>query len=171
MQDEQVDVVTENNQVVGSVSKTAAHQQGLLHRCVVSQLIDSQGRWTLVQQAADRQDAGQFVSPVGGHVSAGEDEVAALRREAQEEMGIEVKNFRKVGELIFNREVIGRKENHLFLVYEIFCDDEIRINHEAVATHTFAVDELRAQLQTHPERFGDAFHVLVRTLYPELLWE
>lgn len=83
-----VDIVNEHDQVTGQISKQEAHQQGLLHRCVIAEVIDSQGNWKLVKQASDRQDAGQYVSPVGGHVQAGEDPDDALNREAFEEMGL-----------------------------------------------------------------------------------
>ncbi len=141
----------------------------LLHRCVVSQVIDSSGNWILVKQASDRQDAGQYVSPVGGHVSVGEDEVSALKREAMEEMGLKVQKFSIKGELIFNRSILGRKENHLFLVYEIYSDDPYVTNHESVGTEIFTPKELAEQLASTPERFGDAFHVLIGKLYPELI--
>ena len=89
--DEQVDIVNENNEVIGQADKSEAHQKGLLHRTVISEVINSTGEWLLVKQASDRQDPGQYVSPVGGHMRAGESEISALLREAEEELGI--KNF------------------------------------------------------------------------------
>jgi len=44
-QDEVVDIVDENDKVLYQVSKKVAHDKGLLHRCVVSEIKDSQGRW------------------------------------------------------------------------------------------------------------------------------
>lgn len=85
MHDELVDIVDDACAVLYSVTKTEAHQKGLLHRTVIGEVRDSKGNWLLVQQSADRQDAGQFVSPVGGHVRAGESDEDALRREAMED--------------------------------------------------------------------------------------
>ena len=85
---ELVDVVDEQGTVLKIVLKQEAHRQGLLHKTVISEVIDSSGRWLLVKQSGERQDAGQFVSPVGGHVQAGETEVQALKREAEEEVGL-----------------------------------------------------------------------------------
>ena len=85
---ELVDVVDEQGTVLKIVPKQEAHRQGLLHKTVISEVIDSSGRWLLVKQSGERQDAGQFVSPVGGHVQAGETEVQALKREAEEEVGL-----------------------------------------------------------------------------------
>lgn len=64
-QDELVEVVDEQENVLRVVSKREAHEQGLLHKTIISEVHDSQGRWLLTRQSASRQDAGQYVSPYG----------------------------------------------------------------------------------------------------------
>lgn len=169
--DEVVDIVNEQNQVIGTIAKQEAHKTGVLHRCVIGEVIDSQGNCILVEQASDRQDAGQFVSPIGGHVQAGENEDAALIREASEEMGFtpEQFTFKKMGEVIFYREVIGRKENHLFILYEVYTDATPILNHESVGFQKFSFDQLKQELRENPKKFGDAFHYVVQKFYPLLL--
>ena len=119
-----VDIVDENNKVLYQVSKEEAHKKGLLHRTVIAEIIDSKGRWILAIPLGNRQDGGQCVSPVGGHVSSGETEEQALKRETFEEMGIKDFKFKLIGRKIFNRFVIGRQENHLFILFEIYTDDK-----------------------------------------------
>lgn len=165
---EQVDIVDNNLHILYQTSKDEAHAQGLLHKTVISQVINSKGELLLVKQASDRQDAGQYVSPVGGHVSAGETNEDALRREAQEEIGLSVSHFRLKGKCIYNREVLGRKENHFFLVYEIYSDEQPVINDESESYRYFSKRELMNELNNSPHLFGDAFHVVVDRLYPEL---
>ena len=63
---ELLDIVNEDNEVLHQATRGEAHERGLLHRCVLAQLVNSQGEWTLVRQAADRQDAGQWVLPWAG---------------------------------------------------------------------------------------------------------
>ena len=96
-QDEIVDIVNKENKVLYRVSKKEAHEKGLLHVCVVSEIKDSAGNWILVKQSAKRQDAGQYVSPIGGHVSAGETPEEALKREAFEEVGLNNIKFQFIG--------------------------------------------------------------------------
>lgn len=67
-QQERVDIVDEQDNVLYQTTKQEAHKKGLLHRTVISEVKDSKGRWILVKQSSDRQDAGQYVSPVGGHI-------------------------------------------------------------------------------------------------------
>jgi len=168
-QDELVDVVDEKEKVLETVTKGEAHAQGLLHKTVISEVIDSQGGWLFVKQASDRQDAGQYVSPVGGHVTSGEKNEDALRREAFEELGLTGEyKYELAGRAIFNRAVLGRHENHYFIVYKIYSDAEPQLNHESESYRYFTPAELVNELKEHPELFGDAFHFVVEKVFPEL---
>lgn len=160
-----VDIIDANNQVIGQIDKNEAHKTGTLHRCIVTEVIDSQGNWLLVKQASDRQDAGQYVSPVGGHIRTGEAEEVALARETLEEIGLTSYTIRRVGQAIFNREVIGRKENHLLIVYEIYCDQAPVLNHESVGYEKIPFAEIQKQIVANPQKFGEAFHFVYNHFY------
>lgn len=166
IREEQVDVIDENNQVVGVVPKSVAHSQGLLHRIVIVELKNRKGEYCFVRQAGDRQDPGQFVSPVGGHVGAGETLEEAVIRESQEEIGITPSTYRLIGKTLFNREVIGRKENHLFFVYEIETDRLPVLNHESIEFKWFSEKAIKQKLKNDPEIFGAAWHHVFNNLYP-----
>ncbi len=169
-QDEVVDIVNEQGLTIGIVSKKEAHQNGLLHKVVVSEVIDSQGRWLLVKQSSDRQDAGKYVSPMGGHVSAGESNDDALKRETYEELGLAgAYRYELAGTAILNRTVIGRQENHYFVVYKIFSDARPILNQESESFRYLTPDELKIELAERPHHFGQAFHFIVKNIFPELL--
>lgn len=168
--EELVDVIDERERVIKTIEKRVAHEEGLLHACVVSEVIDSSGRWLLTRQAADRQDAGQWVSPFGGHVTAGETYEQALLREAAEEVGLKGELvYEYVGTTIFNRTVIGRRENHLLKMYKIFSDTQPTLNNESVECAYFTENEISKKLSEDPQFFGDAFHFVVRNFFPHLL--
>lgn len=160
-----VDIINEQNKVLYQTSKDEAHQNGLLHRCIIAEVIDSKGNWTLVKQANNRQDAGQFVSPVGGHIKAGENEIDALTRETFEELGLSNFTHKYIGRAILNRQVIGRKENHLFILYEIYTDQSPKLNHESVGFEKFSLDQIRKELLSNPIKFGQAFHFVMERFY------
>ena len=166
--DELVDIITPEEKFLKTVSKTEAHQQGLLHKTVIAELINSRGEFCFVRQAGDKQDAGQFVSPVGGHVSAGEADDQALIRECQEECGITPAKYKFVGKTIYNREVIGRKENHFFVIYEIYADQDPILNHESVEFRWFTKSEIKSLVLTNPMLFGHAWHHVFKSCYPSL---
>lgn len=160
---EMVDVVDENCKIISSVSKQEAHVRGLLHMTVISEVINSKGEWLLVKQASDRQDAGQYVSPVGGHVKSGESLEDALKREAIEEVGLKDFRFEYVGRKIYNREVIGRKENHYFIMYKIFSDEMPMLNHESVSYERFTIEQIKKEITENSQKFGAAFHFVWKT--------
>ncbi len=158
-QDELVDIIDKNGKFIKVVSKQEAHEKGLLHKTVIGLVIDSNGRWLLVKQSKGKQDAGQYVAPVGGHVTAGETDVFALMREAEEEIGLkEDFKYELAGEDVFNRFVLGRQENHLFVIYKIYSDTKPIINYESESYRYFSEEELKRELKENPEIFGDAFH-------------
>ncbi len=166
---EMVDVVNENDEVTGQADKREAHAKGLLHRTVISEVKNGKGEWLLVKQAGDRQDAGQYVSPVGGHVRAGEPVEDALRREAMEEVGLSDFMFSYIGKDIFNRTVLGRRENHLFILFELQSDAAPVLNAESDSCRWFTTQELKRELKDHPELFGDAFHFVVKRFFRDEL--
>lgn len=166
--DEQLDIINKKNVVINSTSKSIAHRDGLLHRIVIGAIINSQGEYCFVKQAGDRQDPGQFVSPIGGHVRTGEDINSALVRECEEECGFTPENFNFVGQTIYNRVVIGRRENHLFLVYTTHYDSPIVLNHESVDYKWFSVGEIQRTLKTSPRTFGAAWHHVFRNIFPNI---
>lgn len=168
-QDELVDIIDEDGNFIKVVSKREAHVEGLLHKAVISSVIDSRGRYLLTKASTGRQDGGQYVFPSGGHVSAGESEDDALKREVYEELGLQDFKYEFVGRAIFNREVIGRKENHFFNLYKVFSDQEPRLDHEHESYKYFTEEELKRELKENPKIFGDAFFFVAKKFFPNLM--
>ncbi len=168
MDNERVDVINEDGDIIETVLKTDAHKTGALHKTVIGCLRYGDD-WALVTQAADRQDAGQLVNPVGGHVASGEDTISALLRESSEEIGAKNIKYSYVGQAVYHRSVISRDENHLFVVFDITTEDQIVLGSEAVSIERFTPTELKNALKQTPKKFGDAFHFVLRSFYPEYL--
>ena len=153
---EQVDIVDKNLKFLYKTTKNVAHKKGLLHKTVIGQVVDSKGKYLLTKQASDRQDAGQYVSPVGGHVRFDESDVDALKREAMEEIGISNFKHRYLGKGIFHRQILGRDENHYFITYEIKSNGKPKLNHESVDFRWFTKQELKKELEQNVNKFGAA---------------
>lgn len=168
MDEELIDIVNAAGKVLRQANKTEAHKHGWLHKTVIG-YVRYGDDWALISQAADRQDAGQLVAPVGGHVKAGETELEALLRETQEEIGVKNISHNHVGSARFHRQVLGRDENHLFVVYEISTNDDIILGAEAVAIKKFTTEELKRALKRQPDTFGDALYFVFEHFYPDLL--
>jgi 8-oxo-dGTP pyrophosphatase MutT (NUDIX family) len=166
---EQVDIVDENDNVLYQTTKKDAHEKGLRHRCVIGLIVTDKHEHVLVRQAGHKQDANQYVSPVAGHLQAGETAETGLTREAEEEIGLKNFSYKYIGKDIFNREILGRKENHLFYFFEIYSNDTLILNDESTEYRRFSQEEIKQLRQTSPELFGDAHHLLIKIFYPELL--
>lgn len=168
MADELIDVIDEQGRVLRQALKSEAHKHGWLHATVIA-CMRSGDDWLLVRQTPDRQDAGQLVAPVGGHVQAGEAELAALFREAEEELGIKNLRPQLVGRARFHRQVLGRDENHLFVVYEITTNDTVVLGSEAESIEQFTVAQLKQLIHETPDAIGEAHYFVLEHFYPHYL--
>ncbi|MER5611520.1 NUDIX domain-containing protein [Streptomyces sp. NPDC002215] len=87
--DEILDIVDENDVVVGQAPRGEATARGLRHRCAFIEVRDAEGRLFV-----HRRTPGKLVFPshydmfVGGVVGAGESYDEAALREAEEELGV-----------------------------------------------------------------------------------
>jgi isopentenyl-diphosphate Delta-isomerase len=169
MSEEIVDIVDTDCGVLYSAPKTEAHEKGLLHRTVICEVRDKAGNWVLIRQAGHKQDAGQYVSPVGGHVKAGETDEDALSREVLEEIGLTDFDHQYVGRFVFERKVIGRHENHYFIIYMIYTDEPFTLNDESVDYAAFSENELKQLLKEKPHQFGAAFFAVLDKFHPHML--
>ena len=167
--EEMVDVVDENDNVLYNTTKQNAHKKGLLHRTVIGQVIDSKGKWMLVEQSSSRQDPGKYVCPVGGHMESNESEIEALKREALEEIGLRNFTYKFIGKAVFKRQVLGRIENHFFILYEIYSDEKPKLSHESVSYKIFTREELKKKIRSKPREIGQGFHFVSKTFYPKLI--
>jgi len=88
--EEWFDIVDAEGNVRGKAPRSACHaQKGLLHPVVHLHVLNSQDRIFLQKRSAQKQiQPDKWDTAVGGHVSSGEKVDAALKREAQEELGL-----------------------------------------------------------------------------------
>ena len=155
---ELVDIVEPNGAFVRSMTKQDAHAQGLLHPCVIGVIRYDDGSRHVVRQNTHKQDAGQYVNPVGGHVRAGESLQDALRREVLEEIGWTDFAVSHIGSVVYDRTVLDRRENHLFHVFAISSAEPFVINDESVEIRHMPAAEYRRLLQNEPHLFGAPHH-------------
>ncbi|MFE6227414.1 MULTISPECIES: NUDIX domain-containing protein [unclassified Streptomyces] len=149
--EEVLDVVDEQDRVVGRAPRGEVYARGLIHRCVFVRVRDAEGRVFV-----HRRTPGKLVFPsmydlfVGGVVGAGESYDDAALREAEEELG--VSGLPRPAFLFkFLYDSGGVAGKWWSCVYEVRCDLPVRPQPEEVAWHAFLTgDELRDRLPGAP---------------------
>lgn len=134
--DEIIDIVDENDRVVGRSPRGEAYARGLRHRCVFVLARDARGRVFV-----HRRTATKLVFPslydmfVGGVVGAGEGYDEAALREAEEELG--VSGLPRPAHLFTFLYDDGAGRTWWSAVYEVRCEQPVRPQAEEVAWHAF----------------------------------
>ncbi|GGV62702.1 putative Nudix hydrolase [Streptomyces griseoloalbus] len=134
--DEIIDIVDENDRVIGRSPRGEAYARGLRHRCAFILVRDAGGRIFV-----HRRTSSKLVFPslydmfVGGVVGAGEGYDEAALREAEEELG--VSGLPRPVHLFTFRYDDGAGHSWWSAVYEVRCDLPVRPQAEEVAWHDF----------------------------------
>lgn len=134
--DEILDIVDENDQVIGRSPRGEAYARGLRHRCVFIQARDTTGRLFV-----HRRTPTKLVFPslydmfVGGVVGAGESYDTAALREAEEELGVSgLPQPEFLFKFLYDN---GAYQSWWSAVYEVRCDLPVQPQPEEVAWHDF----------------------------------
>jgi 8-oxo-dGTP pyrophosphatase MutT (NUDIX family) len=134
--DEILDVVDENDQVIGVAPRGRVYAEGLRHRCVFIQARDADGRLFV-----HRRTPTKLVFPsmydmfVGGVVGAGESYAQAALREAEEELGVSgLPEPRFLFKFLYED---GAGHGWWSAVYEVRCELPVHPQVEEVAWHAF----------------------------------
>ncbi|MFI8817566.1 NUDIX hydrolase [Streptomyces sp. NPDC055082] len=147
--EEILDIVDENDEVVGQAPRGEATARGLRHRCVFIEVRDARGRLFV-----HRRTATKLVFPshydmfVGGVVGAGESYDEAALREAEEELGV---SGLPRPEPLFTFLYTSAEHSWWSAVYQVRCELPVNPQTEEVAWHTFLTDaELEPRLTEWP---------------------
>lgn len=134
--DEILDIVDEQDRVIGQSPRGAAYAQGLRHRCVFIEARDARGHLFV-----HRRTSTKLVFPsrydmfVGGVVGAGESYDDAALREAEEELGVSgLPRPRYLFKFLYDD---GAGQTWWSSVYEVRCELPVNPQVEEVAWHGF----------------------------------
>lgn len=120
---EQLPLVDEQGNILGSISRGHAHDGSkLLHPVVHLHVFNSRGELYL-QHRPEWKDIqpGKWDTAVGGHIDLGENVAMALQREAREELGISGFTPESLGHYVFD----GQQERELVYVHRCVYDGAV----------------------------------------------
>jgi isopentenyl-diphosphate delta-isomerase len=152
---DQVVLVNERDEAIGSMEKMAAHRQGALHRAFSIFLFDRSGR-TLLQQRAEGKyhSAGLWSNACCSHPRPGEGLASATSRRLFEELGITsdlIERFAFTYQASLGNDLLEHEFDHVF--FGGFEGDTHPDPEEVKALRWIAPEQLDAEILAGPERF------------------
>ncbi len=138
---EPLPLVDEAGRVIGKATRGECHGGSkLLHPVVHLHVFDADGRLYLQQRPLWKDiQPGKWDTAVGGHVDYGEETIAALHREAREELGIEAFTPEFLLRYVFESE----RERELIHVYCTVYRGDIRPTAELDGGRFWTISEIR----------------------------
>jgi len=116
MADELLDVVNDEDVVIGQEMRSTVHQKGLQHRGVHVFLFSEDGKMLIQKRSADRASSPSMLDcSVSEHVKAGESYLEAAVRGMKEEMGVEGVLLKPLATI---KMVYGYNDNEISRIYE-----------------------------------------------------
>jgi 16S rRNA (adenine1518-N6/adenine1519-N6)-dimethyltransferase len=162
MPDELLDVVDNNDTVIGREMRSVVHRRGLQHRGVHVFLFSQKGRLLVQQRNKDRSASPSLLDcSVSEHVQAGEDYWTAAFRGMNEELGLKAADIQ---EIVTFRMNYGPNDNEISRTYQGFIDpalvhfDPVEI--EGIAY--YSLDELLEQMEAREVAFCSWFVQIIR---------
>jgi isopentenyl-diphosphate delta-isomerase len=158
---EQVILVDELDNVLGSMEKLRAHQSGVLHRAFSVFLFDEKGNMLLQKRAKEKYHSpGLWTNTCCSHPRPGESTLEAAKRRLVEEMGI-VTNIKPAFNFIY-KEVLDQNltEHEFDHVFIGTYNGIISPNSIEVCDYLYiGIDEINHKMKTSEEEFTVWFKI------------
>ena len=160
---EDVILVDEHDNPIGTMEKMEAHRKGLLHRAFSILVFNSKGQMLLQKRAGSKyHSGGLWTNTCCSHPLPDETLETATRRRLLFEMGIDLKSdfvFKFIYNIRLDRNLTEHELDHVFVgVY----DGLPHVNPAEVEDWKFIdVDELRKDVTQHPENYTHWFKLIL----------
>ncbi len=161
MPDELLDVVSQDDTVIGREPRSVVHERGLIHRGVHVLLFTPEGQ-LLVQQRSRHRDTAPLAldCSVSEHVKSGEDFMQAALRGLDEELGVVQPTLSRVVYFTF---CYGPNDNKISQLFEgVVRPDSVHFDHQEVEGVTYhSLPELLAIRDAKTPQFSIWFEQLL----------
>lgn len=160
--DELLDLVNDKDEIIGSVWKSEAHTNPkLIHREVAIAIFTKKGEVLLQQRSMKKETGpGEWKTSCAGHTGKGETPDHAIKREVNEELGLEI-------EPVFFKKIFSKykdKESRFFYVYYTLLQDRqpVKIDKEEVMnTKWIKITKLEEFAGTHEYDLTGTSHKII----------
>lgn len=164
---EQVILVDELDNAIGTMEKMEAHEKGLLHRAFSVFIFNSKGQLLLQQRALSKyHSAGLWTNTCCSHPRPNENTLDAAKRRLIEEMGLACEVEHKTSFIYktnFDNGLIEHEFDHVFFGA---CDTNPVINKEEVESFIWVdVKNLISDIKTNPNKYTSWFKIAMEKLF------
>ena len=161
IKEQEVILVTERDEPVGTMKKMEAHRKGLLHRAFSVFIFNNKGEMLLQQRASGKyHSGGLWTNACCSHPAPGEETLPAAKRRLKEEMGFTValeKIFDFVYKSEFDNELTEHEFDHVFAgIYEgVIKPDESEVQDYCYK----GLDDIKKSMASHPQKYTAWFRI------------
>jgi len=161
MTEQNIILVNENDEVVGTAEKMKVHQQGLMHRAFSVFIFDSKGRMLLQQRAKEKyHGAYLWTNACCSHPYPNENVATAAARRLNEELGFTTK-LEKIFEFTYHAKVendlIEHEYDHVFAgEYEAAINPNVG---EVMDYSYKEMADIKEAIEQYPEKFTSWFKI------------
>lgn len=168
LKEEWFDIIDPTGKIIGKAPRRVVHgNPDLLHAVVHVHIINSKGQILLQKRTMDKDiQPGKWDTAIGGHIHSGETIERALRREAEEELGISFAQFRPLFRYLHRSEV----ESELVHGYLLQEDGPYYPNRDEISEVRFwTIEEIYSHLgkQIFTPNFEKEFELLQKIFSKE----
>ncbi|MDZ7744642.1 MAG: NUDIX domain-containing protein [Candidatus Saccharibacteria bacterium] len=165
-----VQIVDEQDKILGAVPIDEVYEQGLIHQIVRVMVLSSDGDILLQKRAADsRVYPGAWDNSAAGHVDEGEDYLTAAKREMSEEIGLKDVELKELGKYYTE----GKQDGSIIvkrfnMVYEATAskDTKFTINQAEVSeVRWFTLNKIKQLINKNPNSVTDGLSDVIQRYY------
>ncbi|EAQ99863.1 isopentenyl-diphosphate Delta-isomerase [Maribacter sp. HTCC2170] len=171
MKEEEVILVNELDEEIGTMPKMEAHEKAQLHRAFSVFVMNGKGEIMLQQRAAHKYHSPSlWTNTCCSHQRLGETNIQAGKRRLIEEMGFETdlnELFHFIYKAPFDN---GLTEHELDHVMMGFYNGNPQINPDEVADFTWMKpEEIKIDIAENPEKYTVWFKIIFKKFYDHLI--
>lgn len=160
---EQVILVDEHDNELGSMEKMEAHRKGILHRAFSVLLFNSNGELLLQKRSAKKyHSAGLWTNTCCSHPQPNERIEDAVRRRLKEEMGIDIQpeySYKFIYKADFENNLIEHELDYVFIGH--FDGEPVINSHEVEDWKFVALDKILQDILVNPYAYTFWFKRIV----------
>ncbi|MEM9857401.1 MAG: isopentenyl-diphosphate Delta-isomerase [Bacteroidota bacterium] len=160
---EQVVLVDDKDEVLGTMEKLEAHEKGMLHRAFSVMVFNSKGELMLQKRAAHKyHSGGLWTNTCCSHPRPNESTEIAARRRLLEEMGIDASpefKYKFIYRAELDRNLIEYEYDHVFTA--VF-DGAPELNTDEAEDWRFVpISKLRQDIAENPSNYTEWFKIIM----------